>query len=94
MSKLYITATTIDADNSEDQTIGWIDWNWSPFELHAEKEDVRYIDLDPEEDERDMVENILGAVEDPEPHNPRRYYAIDSQLDEGRYWSYCAHVED
>lgn len=94
MRKIYITATTVDADNTENQENGWIDWNWSPYELHDDKDDVRYIELEDGEDERQAVYDLIGEFEDPEPHTPGRYYASDSQLQDGKYWSYCAHVED
>lgn len=93
MRKIYITATSVNAD-TEEEYHGWIDWNWSPFELYENKEDVRYIELEDGEDERQAVYDLIGSFEEPESHTPGRYYAHDSKLQNGEYWSYCAHVED
>ena len=92
MRKIHITATVVNAD-TEEELNGWIDWDWSPFELYENKEDVWFIELEYGEDERQAVEDLLGSVEGKDM-TPGRYYAHDQKLENGEYWSYCAHVED
>ena len=93
-TKIYITATSTDPDTMESSS-GWIDPTWSMTQLHDDKEDVRYLEFDPEFDTslEDMIYQIIGDVTT--EYNPNIYYADSSVQDPatGLYWSYTAHVE-
>lgn len=92
-TKIYITATSVDPDTMEENH-GWIDPEWSMTQLHDDKEDVRYIDVDSDTypDVQDQIYQIIG---DTHTDDGERFYGDGSTQDmnTGIDWSYCAHVE-
>lgn len=96
-TKIYITATSTDPDTMESSS-GWIDPEWSMTQLHDDKKDVRYLEVD-DEDTVDVIEDIIFqtigdyTVEDsPRGETYNSSGAIQDSAT-GLYWSYCAHVE-
>ncbi len=92
MRKVYITATVVNPD-TEEEFHGWVDLNWSRFLIFENMEDVRFHELDDDEDAQQVVESLIGSYETSERGT---WYAQDSVMnpETGETWSYAAHVED
>lgn len=91
MRKVYITADIYNPV-TEEESHGWIDWNWSRTQLHENKEDVRTLELEDDENVWKFIENLIGEID---LQSRSTYYAADSVTDyvTGLSYTYAAHVE-
>lgn len=90
MRKVYITADVNNPD-TEEEFHGWVDLNWSRRQLHENMEDVRFHELEDDEDVQKFIEDLIGAIDSEEDGT---FYAADGDMDleTGEVWHYAAHI--
>lgn len=92
MFAVRFTATVNNPD-TEETFNGWVDPEWSMFELRTDKEDVRATECATHELAVEFIEETIGSVQTDDRES---YYAEDSRmnLESGEDWSYAAHIEE
>jgi hypothetical protein len=93
MFKVTYSATVHNFD-TEDTFDGWVDMDWSRFELRTEQEDVRSKEFDTLEEAVKSIEDTIGSLQHDDGSSA--YYGEDSEMNNetGEDWSYCGHVEE
>lgn len=73
---------------------GWVDWNWTRWDVEENREDVRFFDFETREEAEEFIGDELGAVEHDEGSD--NYYAADTvqNYQTGVNARYAAHIEE
>jgi hypothetical protein len=90
MLKVLFTASVYNLD-TEESFHGWVDPQWSMFQLRSEDTDVRAFEVETEAEALELIESYIGAADS---FDGETYYAADSRMNNetGENWSYAAHI--
>lgn len=91
-TQVRFTATVFNPD-TEETFNGWVDPQWSMWELRSTADDVRAFTFDDDVEAREFVRSEIG---DFDSFDGVSWYAADSKMnnDTGEDWSYAAHFTE